>query len=282
MANSSCIICNGAYKSFSIPGLKQCTNCEFVTTDISLSSEELADLYSDQYFMGEEYRNYIEEKNVILKNFAAKLRKVLKYIDKPQQKTAFEVGAAYGFFLELAGKCFKSASGIDISSDAVTYAKKNGVDIRCQDFLTYELPHSYDNFFLWDTIEHLQSPHLYIEKISKNISQGGHVVITTGDIDSLNAKIRKSKWRQIHPPTHLHYFSLKTLTKLLEKNGFSVVHSSHPGNYHSIDNILYIILVLKQKKPRLYRALKKSGMATLINYVYVNFFDIMMVVAKKK
>lgn len=277
----NCIICDGPYVAHPIRGLLRCTNCSFVTADVSLSPKQLAELYSSKYFVGEEYRDYISERDIIKKNFAAKLLTVLKVIEQPREKKAFEIGSAYGFFLETAKGYFNSIKGIDISEDAVRFAKKNGNDIVCQDFLSYPLETSYDAFFMWDTIEHLQSPDLYIKKIAQNIRPGGYVTITTGDIASLNARLRRSKWRQIHPPTHLHYFSKKTLTRLLEKNGFTVVHASHPGNYHSLDNIAYIVLVLKKNKTGLYRFIKKTRLLKLFDNLYVNFFDIMMVIAKK-
>jgi 2-polyprenyl-3-methyl-5-hydroxy-6-metoxy-1,4-benzoquinol methylase len=281
MASTSCIVCGGSYASYRVPGLQQCSRCTFVTTDLSLSAEELKKLYSDTYFMGEEYRNYIEEKKTIQKNFDARVKDLLRLEKQPEQKDLFEIGAAYGFFLERVKKHFKSVSGIDISENATAYAKAHGNAVVCQDFLEYALPKKYDVFCMWDTIEHLQSPHLYIEKVSRNITPGGLLAITTGDIDSLNARIRGAKWRQIHPPTHLHYFSAKTLKKLLEKNGFTVVRSSHVGNYHSLDDIFYIIFVLKNKNKKLYELVKKSGLLRVIQYIYLNFFDLSLVIARK-
>ena len=62
----------------------------------------------------------------------------------------------------------------------------------------------------------------YLSKAYSETKAGGYIVITTGDISSLLAKIQRNNWRMIHPPTHLHYFSKRTLTKLLERIGYYV------------------------------------------------------------
>ncbi len=62
----------------------------------------------------------------------------------------------------------------------------------------------------------------YISKISNEIGSNGRLYITTGDIESWLSKIQKKKWRLIHPPSHLHYFSKKTITQLLEASDFIV------------------------------------------------------------
>ncbi|MFA6549659.1 MAG: methyltransferase domain-containing protein, partial [Candidatus Margulisiibacteriota bacterium] len=108
----------------------------------------------------------------------------------------------------------------------------------------------------------------------------GLIAITTGNIDSLNAKARGSKWRQIHPPTHLHYFSRRTLTALLNKYGFDVIYVGYPGIFRSMDDIAYIVLSLKNNMPKLYRLFKNMG---LLNWnIYLNTFDFIYIIGKKR
>ena len=84
----------------------------------------------------------------------------------------------------------------------------------------------------------------------------------------------------MHPPTHLHYFSPKTIKLLLEKNGFEIVYNQHCGFYRSLENMLYNILVLRLKWSRLHAWLGKTGIFRLA--LYLNLFDIMYVIARKK
>lgn len=280
MRDNSCIICGSKYIKSKLKGLLECETCHFNTADLSISDEELKQLYSEEYFSGKEYGNYLSDKKNIQNNFQKRLDVILKYIPETKGKKLFEIGCAYGFFLELAKRYFYKAVGIDVSSDSIKYARQVlMVDAIDGDFLNYKLSEKYDVFCMWDTIEHLKKPHLFIDKIAQHINKDGILAITTGDMDSINARFRGNKWRQIHPPTHLHYFSQKTLSALLQKHGFRVVYIAYPGLYRSVDDIAYIILALKNKKAKLYEFIKKTG---LLNWsIYLNTFDLMYVVAQR-
>jgi hypothetical protein len=192
----------------------------------------------------------------------------------------FEIGSAYGFFLEVARARFASVQGIDISVDAATYATQTlNLPVHAGDFLDYDLALAPDVLCLWDTVEHLQHPDRYLRKAAAHMKPGAIIAITTGDIGSLLARWRGEKWRQIHPPTHLHYFSKATLRRLLERNGFEIRYSGYDGVYRSMDTVAYIVLNIKHQWPRLYSALKKTG---LLNWnFYLNMYDIMFLIAQK-
>ena len=280
MKSVPCIVCGGSYGVSKLPGLLKCRSCSFVTADVALSREELEHLYSASYFAGEEYKDYISERPLIEKHFRARLNKLLEYTPDPARKRLFEIGSAYGFFLAVAKDRFASVEGIDISRDAVTYAvEKLGLAAHAGDLLDYEFHENVDAVCLWDTIEHLQNPHLYLEKAARHMNPGGVIALTTGDIGSEVARWRGARWRQIHPPTHLHYFSKSTLTLLLQKYGFSIRYCGYDGMYRSLDTIAHIILTIKHDQPKLYAALKR--MRVLNWNLYLNLYDILFIVAEK-
>ena len=276
-----CLVCGGTYRPFNIPGLVSCASCGFVSADVALSAEELKALYGRQYFQGEEYRDYIDDRLVIEKHFLSRLKKLLEFVPNPQNKSIFEIGSAYGFFLAVAQKYFATVEGVDISTDAVMFARQElHLPVAEADFLDYTPSRSVDVACLWDTVEHLESPHLYLEKLSGVMSAGGIIAITTGDVGSAVARMRGRHWRQIHPPTHLHYFSKQTLTDLLTRHGFRVCYSGSDGQYRSLATIAYVILMIKHRQPSVYDALKRTGILRFS--VYLNLFDIMYLIARKQ
>lgn len=93
------------------------------------------------------------------------------------------------------------------------------------------------------------------------------------------ARIQGKHWRQIHPPTHLSYFSWKSLALLLKQAGFSVVEKKYWGNYRSWDNTFYNLLVLRSNRQRLYEGLKRRGW--LQGVYYLNTFDTVFCAARK-
>jgi SAM-dependent methyltransferase len=276
----NCLVCGGNFRQSRISGLLTCQECKFTTADLAISEEQMRQLYTANYFAGDEYRDYISDRPVLERQFRLRLRRLLKFVPEPHTKSLFEIGCAHGFFLALAEKKFRFAEGIDISSDAAEYARQIlGVNAKSSEFLTYEFVKAPDVVCMWDTIEHLRRPDLYIEKIANSFPRGGVLALTTADLDSWVARARGSKWRQIHPPTHLHYFSRKTLSRLLDRNGLEIKYMRSEGMYRRVETMAYIVLCLKYNRPNLYGRLRKTR---LLNWdLYLNLGDIVFVVAEK-
>jgi SAM-dependent methyltransferase len=251
-----------------------------VTADVDLSPEELEGLYGGDYFHGAEYHDYVGERALHERHFRTRLQRLLRYVPHPQTKRLFEIGCAYGFFLDVARGCFANVAGIDISRDAVAHAAGTlGLTVHAGDYLGYDITDPVDVICLWDTIEHLPQPHLYLERAAMHLTEGGVLALTTGDIGSMMARLRGARWRQIHPPTHLHYFSRDTLERLLRRHGFEIEYCGYEGMYRSLDTMAYIVLALKHRRPGLYRLLRRTGL--LEHAVYLNLYDIVFVVASR-
>jgi len=278
---TECIVCKSKENKPLYQGILKCQNCGHVFADLGLSDEELFELYRKNYFFGEEYSDYIADKKVIQKNFGLRF-KVLQRFLKANHQSLFEIGSAYGFFLDLVRNRFAKVQGIDITEDGVRYAREElKLEVIKEDLLKYELDgQKFDVVCMWDTIEHLRDPHLYVEKISHQMEPGSLLTITTGDIESFNARFKKAKWRLIHPPTHIHYFSKKSLSRMLENYGFEVIYNRYCGFSRSVDNVAYNVLVLRHKGPKLYNLLKKLRL-TGFDF-YLNMYDIMYIVARKR
>jgi len=279
---NECVVCGGKDAKPFYPGLLKCVGCGHVFADVCLTEDAISKLYGRAYFFGDEYIDYIGDKKILQKNFALRFHVLKTFLSPDQHKHLLEVGCAYGFFLDIARDQFETVQGIDINEDAITYARQHlGIAAECGDLLKHDLGEkSFDLVCMWDTIEHTQWPNLYLEKLAKNMKKGSLIAITTGDIESLTARIRKEKWRLIHPPTHIHYFSMKTLETLLNRNGFEVIYNRYCGFYRSLDFTAYRILVLSKLSPGLYTYLSKWGLAQAS--FYLNLYDIMYVIAKKK
>lgn len=237
-----------------------------------------AGLYGNGYFAGGEYRDYPGDRRILERNFRAQIAFLRK--TAPEGRL-LEIGSAYGFFLELA-RSYWSVVGIDVSEEAVRYARETfGISVVLDDFLNLaDQPESFDLICLWDTIEHLPHPVRTIEKAARWLKPGGSIVMTTGDIGSLNARWRKSRWRQIHPPTHLFYFSRKTLSRTVERAGLEIRSVTSVGYWRSLQSMLYGVLVLGRKRATaIYDFLTVGGRLDLP--VYFNLHDILRMVASR-
>jgi SAM-dependent methyltransferase len=276
----ACLVCGGVYRPSRLPGLFQCASCGFVSADLGIGEEELKALYAKSYFEGGEYGNYAEDEAALKLNFNRRIAVLRDTIPGFDRCSLYEIGCAYGFFLEQVAPHVARAAGIDISDDAVRFARETrGLSAESGDYLATTIA-PVDVIVLWDTIEHLKRPDLVLAKAARDLKLGGFMALTTGDIGSLNARLRGRHWRMIHPPTHLHYFSVNTMSRLLARCGLEIVHVSHPGFARKLRYILYILMASHWKQERLFG--KIQALPGLDLSLTLNLFDIMFVVARKK
>ena len=151
-----------------------------------------------------------------------------------------EVGCAYGFFGALASREFGySYEGVDISPEAVQFAASElGLAATCGDAETCALSDGpFDVICLWDVIEHLPFPGRCLARLSDALSPHGSLLLTTGDFGSLLARLQGRRWRQIHPPTHIHYFTRRSLRALFEHTQLEATHMSHVGATRNLKSV---------------------------------------------
>jgi SAM-dependent methyltransferase len=279
---SACVVCGGEDARPFHPGLLRCRACGHGWADLQLTPDELARLYARDYFFGDEYLDYVADRAIIQKNLRRRLDVLERFLDPARHRRVLEVGCAYGFFLDLARRRFECATGIDITEDGVRYARETlGVDAIRGDLLAHDFgDRRFDVVCLWDTIEHLARPDLFVEKIAGLTGPGALLAVTTGDIGSLNARLSGKRWRLIHPPTHLHYFTRASLLRLLQRHGFDPVHDESCGFYRGADFAAYNLLVLRWRLPRVY-ALLKALRLTGFDF-YLDLGDIRYVVARRR
>jgi 2-polyprenyl-3-methyl-5-hydroxy-6-metoxy-1,4-benzoquinol methylase len=277
-----CIVCERDDAAPLYPGILRCRACGYVFADMRLTDEELFELYNEEFFTGAEFSDYAADAKFFRKNFALRFRELKRFLDPARHRRLLEIGCAYGFFLDVVRDEFAEVEGIDITDAGVRYAREElKLNVVQADFLAHDYgAESFDVVCMWDTIEHLREPHRYVEKIAAHTQAGALLALTTGDIESLNARLRKDRWRLIHPPTHLHYFSRQSIAQLLDAHGFDVVYNRYCGFYRSIGNMAYNVLVLRQQKPALYRPLERLGVGGL--GFYLNLYDIMYVIARRR
>ncbi len=260
-----------------------CRICGFITANMDIDEEILKNIYSENYFKGEEYLDYLKDKEGLQKNFRNRLKQIGKFYPNQNDSTVLEIGCAYGFFGEEFLKLYPNAdyTGIDVVSEAITHARKElGLNAYCQDYLSFKTDKKFDHVFLWDVIEHLQHPGKFIDKIHSEQKPGGKLYITTGDIGTWLPRFQKKSWRLIHPPSHIHYFSKRSITKLLETKGYKVNSVKYPSVYRGIKLIFYSLFILNKKPFALVRWVYNKLPSEL--FIPLNTFDIMFLTATKR
>jgi 2-polyprenyl-3-methyl-5-hydroxy-6-metoxy-1,4-benzoquinol methylase len=276
-----CVACDSSSAGPTFGGLLRCRHCGHAFAAPG-ADEDLAAIYTERYFAGEEYHDYLADKDIAQRNFRSRLRVLKRFTDPARHRRLFEVGCAYGFFLDVAKQTFASVQGIDVSEAAASYARnKSGLDAYWGDFLEFDLgDREFDVACMWDTIEHLARPDLFVTKLAEHMKSGALIAVTTGDFASLNAQLRRTKWRLMHPPSHAHYFSIASMSAMLNRFGFDVVYARHCGYCRSLRSMAYGVFVQKHGDTRAFDLLNRLGIGGWP--LYLNFYDIMYVIGRKR
>lgn len=275
-----CPVCASAGTAPIFGGLSQCADCGHAFAPPE--TQDLKELYTESYFTGDEYFDYLADASVARRNFRSRLRVLQSFAAPARHRRLLEVGCAYGIFLDTAKDRFESVQGIDVSEAAVKYAReKLGLDAVCADLLEYDLRgREIDVACMWDTIEHLERPELYVAKLAEHMRTGALLAVTTGDFGSLNARLRRTRWRLMHPPSHAHYFSIRSMTALFNRFGFDVVYARHCGYYRSLKSMAHGVFGQRHGNSAAVDLLQRLGIGDWP--LYLNFYDIMYVIGRKR
>lgn len=282
-----CIACDGSRFKPYVDQLIKCSKCGLVSMEKIPTFEELKKLYEREYFFGMEYSDYLADRLALEKNFKQRIKFLNKYLS--DNAVLVEIGCAYGYFLNLLKDEVQWHKGFDVSKESIDYAKKEfGINATSGDFLDdKELkPSSVDLICMWDVVEHLGEPHKHIKKAAQLLKKGGALSLTTGDISSWMATRRAGKWRMIHPPTHIYYFSPQSIEKLLAKYDLNVAKIRYKPTYRNTGSVFNQLIANRkalQRNSSLLETGHKFAKATGLHKLNIplNLYDVMEVTAVK-
>jgi SAM-dependent methyltransferase len=221
-----------------------CRQCGVMTLSRRFDIGELRRLYGEGYFHGEEYVDYLADRPAQERTLGEHLKVVRRHVAPGGR--LLEIGCAYGYFLSLARADYPDSVGIDVAAEAVAAARAAGLDARVGDALEFPFQSEFDGVCLWDTIEHLPHPDAVIECAARALKPGGHLFLTTGDFGAWLPRIQGLGWRQIHPPTHVFYFTRASLRALCSRYGLEALSFSSQRVHRRVSSML---LALERTQP---------------------------------
>jgi SAM-dependent methyltransferase len=277
----TCPACQGPSMRTFGPALVKCGSCGLAYYPEDMAPEVVSGLYGELYFHGDEYYDYVAQRPALDANFSRRLGSVGKYL--PPNASVVELGCAYGFFLALIKDRVASHIGFDISEPAVAYARSTlGVNATTDEFLNWYPVEPIDMVVMWDFIEHVINPEAFLAHSAAVLKPGGYVVLTTGDIGAFVPRLRRLRWRMIHPPTHVYYFTVASLGAVMRRHGLQIVRVRHPAVWRNAHAMLD--QVVRSRQHGIMRGLGRrvARLSWLQRLdVPLNLWDIMEVVAVK-
>ena len=234
-------------------------------------------LYTADYFTGkveQAYVDYSGSEKVLREEFRRQLGFLRTAV--PSGKL-LEIGCAYGFFLQEA-KEFFDVYGVEVSADAVRSCHQSGLSKVWRTPLTEEITEQIgelDAIVLLDVIEHIDDVAATLALAVRHLRPGGVVLLTTGDWDSIVARVTGASWRLMAPPHHLWYFTRTGLGRLFNRFGCRERHFSHPWKLVPLELIVDQLGVMIRCPMSLPKALRGTGLPA-------NLFDAMRVIYRKE
>jgi dolichol-phosphate mannosyltransferase len=233
-SKKKCPICSQANAVFFTKkknyNLYKCQNCSLIFI-LPPPQNHLA-IYSEDYFKGAEngfgYVDYDNDKDAMASCLNDYLDKIESFTDG-QRGRLLDIGAATGYFMELAQKRGWQTKGIEISEYAAQKAREKGLDVLTGIPEALDFGKDFDLITLWDVMEHLAEPRSTLSLINKALKPGGVLAINTPDAKSLVAKILGKRWHLIVPPEHVFLYNKKNLSYLLSQIGFEIIFAGQIG-----------------------------------------------------
>jgi SAM-dependent methyltransferase len=157
----------------------------------------------------------------------ATARVLLERLERHVEKGPLvDLGCWVGFLLDEArARGWDPVTGVEPSAFASGYARDRlGLDVRTDDLMTADLPAgAHQAVVLGDVIEHLPEPGEALDRIRELLAPRGGVMLMLPDAGSRLARVMGTRWWSVIP-THVHYFTRASLTRLLGDHGFEVRH----------------------------------------------------------
>ncbi|MDQ7785158.1 MAG: class I SAM-dependent methyltransferase [Desulfomonilaceae bacterium] len=261
----------------------KCHTCGFRYANFDPGNNFAREFYTDDFFTNGYHKNGYIDYVADERNHKMMATAALKLIERYVAGGALlDVGCAAGYFLEVLGPAWTPYGCEPCEAMAIAARKRFGAGIAHAPFEEYLPEVSFDVVTLWDSLEHVVDPAMCIRKAHGILRENGHLFLRTPDAGSPAAIVLGKAWYHYAPPGHLHFFDRKTISLLLERNGFRMLRIVYLARYVSLAEIvinLGLMLNMQMLKDFSGSLMNNSRWNVTIPY---HVFDEMVVVAVKK
>ena len=208
----NCNIC-GSNETNPIDGynnvpLQRCDKCSGISTIQRPTEDELTSFYQDELLRS----NYFSP--ITAKRYHSLLDSFEKY---RQTNKKLDIGAGQGYFLEIAKERGWEVFGTEFSEECINNAKKKDLNLYQGNVKDAQFPKDqFDVIVCIEVIEHLINPRETTDEMYRITRKGGAVYITTPNFNAIHRYRLKEQYDVITYPTHLSYFTNKSIKALFQ------------------------------------------------------------------
>jgi 2-polyprenyl-3-methyl-5-hydroxy-6-metoxy-1,4-benzoquinol methylase len=143
----------------------------------------------------------------------------------------FEGGVSSGYFARVLVESGRRVDGHELDPAAAEEARSVCDRVHVGDLQTFDtdlLERTYDLLLFGDTLEHLPDPPAVLRRLRNHLRPGGHLVVSVPNIANWTIRLQllagrfRYTERGILDRTHLRFYTVRTLRKMLEEAGYRV------------------------------------------------------------
>lgn len=201
--------------------------------EIYASPETLAKFFPfcDHYFED------TEKENRETRTFRVYEQWLINLEHRTKGRKLLDVGCGAGQFLKLARERGWEAEGLEFDNALEQKLKTQGIPVTTGDFFHVSLQeNSFDVITLWDVFEHFSEPRPALERLRRLLKPGGFLLLACPKENSSLAWLARKfyQWsggkiqypvKVVYLIDHPLFYSPKTLTAIVEANGFRTVET---------------------------------------------------------
>jgi hypothetical protein len=159
--------------------------------------------------------------------------RILKYENGSSISYIIDIGGGYGVFDEEIKKIMNIQSIIiEPSVHLANICREKGLEVIekfMEDIKFNELPDGRKCFVSFELFEHLHDPTLFLKTVYNNMNTDDIFIFTTLSGMGLDIQLLRENSKSVSPPHHLNFLNPKSVSILLQKNGFKVLEAITPG-----------------------------------------------------
>jgi 2-polyprenyl-3-methyl-5-hydroxy-6-metoxy-1,4-benzoquinol methylase len=196
-----------------------CNDCGHGFARGRLDPDFLAGIYSDGFHQTSQQ----EASNKSLPIYVNARARVAWLMSKGLSGRLVDIGCGNGAFVEVASGHF-SASGVELSSSAVRFAKTKGLDVIEGDLVGIDFGAAkFDVITLWDVLAGFPDLSSVMTKCVSLLKPSGVLVASLPMIGSVAARVLRSRWPLLIPPVNIHFFDRRSIRAMAAQYGLNVI-----------------------------------------------------------
>jgi len=197
--------------------IARCLRCGHMQTDPMPERSVLADAYA-----GAASVDYVDEEAGQRETACRALQRIESHLT--HRGALADLGCWVGFLLAEARDRGWRTVGVEPSEFGSAYARDRlGLEVLAADLFSSPLPRAaFDAITMGDVIEHLVAPGDALGRVRELLRPGGVLWMALPDAGSRLARTMGRRWWSVLP-THVQYFTRRSMTIILERHGFEVL-----------------------------------------------------------